>query len=162
MNEYRKSDTTRVKQSLGRHSGRLTKPSYSGSMVKVCPRADFLDSSQSKGLLAELMQMSRVSQQEEGLLNHAQAGAVIGVSARRVAELVELGRLTRYDFLGRTYVSVREVLERRNAEVKAGRPARSTRDKVRTIGKILTNYDVPNLVVDAITPDPVKKKPRRK
>src|SRR5437899_86506 len=78
-----------------------------------------------KGLLAELRQMSRVSVREDGLLNHAQAAAVLEVSSRRVAELVELGKFTRHNFLGRTYVSVREVLGRREADVKAGRPPRS-------------------------------------
>jgi hypothetical protein len=117
--------------------------------------------SRASKLLAELRQMSRVSQREEGLLNHAQAAAVLGVSARRVAELVELGKLSRYDFLGRTYVSVLEVLERRNAEVKAGRPARSVAEKIRTAAKILRNYDAVNIAVDAITPEPKKPKKRK-
>jgi len=48
-----------------------------------------------------------------------QAAAVLGVSPRRIAELIQLGKLCRHDLLGRTYVSVREILERRNAELKA-------------------------------------------
>ena len=102
--------------------------------------------------------MSRVSQQQQGLLNHAQAGAILEVSARRVAELVQLGKLTRHDFLGRTYVSVREVLDRREADVKAGRPARSVKEKIRTAAKVLGNYDPVNAAIDAITPEPKKKK----
>ena len=112
----------------------------------------------SKNLLAELRQMSRISVREDGLLNHAQAGAVLEVSARRVAELVELGRLTRHDFLGRTYVSVREVLERREADVKAGRPARSIPQRIRTAARVVGNYDPVNAAIDAITPEPKKRK----
>jgi hypothetical protein len=131
-------------------------------MRAVFPQAEILGSSQSKGLLAELMQMSRVSQREEGLLNHVQGGAVLGVSARRVAELVELGKLTRYDFLGRTYVSVREVLERRTADVKSGRPKRSMTQRIGTAAKVLGGYDAVNLTIDAITPEPKKRKQKSK
>jgi hypothetical protein len=115
-----------------------------------------------KRLLAELRQMSHVSVRENGLLNQAQGAAVLGVSPRRVAELVELGKLTRYDFLGRTYVSVREVLERRDADVKAGRPARSIPDRIRTVAKVLGNYDALNATMDVITPEPKKRKQKRK
>ena len=102
--------------------------------------------------------MSRVSMREEGLLNHAQAAAVLDVSPRRIAELVELGKLCRFDFLGRTYVSVREVLERRSAEVKAGRPRGSVGDRIRRAAKIIRNYDPVNVAIDALTPEPKKQK----
>ena len=36
--------------------------------------------SRARKLLAEVRQMSRISQREEGLLNHAQAAAVLGLS----------------------------------------------------------------------------------
>jgi hypothetical protein len=39
--------------------------------------------------------------------------------------LVRTRQLSRFDFLGRTYVSVREVGERYQKELKAGRPKRS-------------------------------------
>ena len=35
---------------------------------------------------------------------------------------IENGKLQRFEFLGRTYVSVKEVMERRMADVWAGRP----------------------------------------
>ena len=54
--------------------------------------------SRAKRIMAELRQMSVVSQQEEGLLNHAQAAVVLDVSTRRVGELVELGKLKRARF----------------------------------------------------------------
>ena len=102
--------------------------------------------------------MSRVSQREEGLLNHAQAAAVLEVSPRRVAELVQLGRLTRHDFLGRTYVSVREVLDRREADLKAGRPVRTIPQRIRTAAKVASSYDAVNAAIDAITPEPKKRR----
>jgi hypothetical protein len=72
----------------------------------------------------ELDLMSSAMVAEEGLLNHSQAGLLLGVSIKRIGELVRLGKLRRFDFLGRTYVSVREVRERYNQELKAGRPKR--------------------------------------
>ena len=78
----------------------------------------------------EMEAMSTTMVAEEGLLNHAQAALLLDVSARRIAELVELGKLRRFDFLGRTYVSVREIRERRNADVKAGRPPRGVLKRV--------------------------------
>ena len=68
--------------------------------------------------------MSKMMMGEEGLLSPSQAGLVLEVSARRVSELVELGKLTRYEFTGRTYLSYAEVYERREADIKAGRPRR--------------------------------------
>ena len=74
--------------------------------------------------LFELEKMSEAMVEEQGLLNHAQAGLLLGVSVKRIGELVRLGKLRRFDFLGRTYVSVREVRERYHQELKAGRPKR--------------------------------------
>ena len=56
---------------------------------------------------------------------HVQAALLLGVSVKRIGELVRLGKLRRFDFLGRTYVSVREVRDRYRQELKAGRPKRS-------------------------------------
>jgi hypothetical protein len=73
---------------------------------------------------SELDLMSSAMVEEQGLLNQAQAGLLLGVSVKRIGELVRLGKLRRFDFLGRTYVSVREVRERYHQELKAGRPKR--------------------------------------
>lgn len=73
---------------------------------------------------SELDLMSGAMVEEQGFLNHAQAGLLLGVSVKRIGELVRLGKLRRFDFLGRTYVSVREVRERYHQELKAGRPKR--------------------------------------
>jgi hypothetical protein len=118
--------------------------------------------SRARTLVAELRQMSRVSQREEGLLNHAQAAAVLEISTRRVGELVELGTLTRHDFLGRTYVSVREVLERREADVKAGRPLRSIAQRIRAAATVVGNYDPLNAAIDVVMPEPNKRKRKQK
>lgn len=72
----------------------------------------------------ELQRMSDAMVQEKGLLNHAQAGLMLDVSTKRVGELVRQGKLTRFDFLGRTYVSMREIWERNRHELRAGRAPR--------------------------------------
>ncbi len=62
-----------------------------------------------KNALRELQLMSKAMVQERGLLNHSQAALILGVTPARVTELVRLGKLRRFNFLGRTYVSVKEV-----------------------------------------------------
>lgn len=74
---------------------------------------------------AELEEMSKAMVREKGLLNYPQAALLLDVSTKRVSELVRLGKLQRFDFLGRSYVSMREVGERYQEERKAGRPRRS-------------------------------------
>src|SRR5215813_1045845 len=69
--------------------------------------------------------MSDAMIREKGLLNHAQAALLLDVSTKRVGELVKLGKLTDFTFLGRKYVSMRQVEERSKQELKAGRPRRS-------------------------------------
>ena len=76
-------------------------------------------------LKREVEAMSEAMVEQQGLLNHAQAAIVLDVSTRRISELVELRKLSRFDFLGRTYVSMREVKERREQDLKAGRPPRN-------------------------------------
>ena len=68
--------------------------------------------------------MSDAMVAEKGLLNHAQAALMLDVSTKRVGELVRQGKLKRFDFLGRTYVSMREIWERNRQELRAGRPPR--------------------------------------
>src|SRR6266404_5611107 len=75
---------------------------------------------------AELQGMSKTMVREKGLLNYAQAGLLLDVSTKRISELVRLGKLKRFDFLGRAYVSMREVGERYQQDLKAGRPPVST------------------------------------
>ena|ERR1700730_13234975 len=72
----------------------------------------------------ELQRMSNAMVKQKGLLNHAQAALMLDVSTKRVGELVRQKKLTRFDFLGRTYVSMREVWERNRQELRAGKPPR--------------------------------------
>jgi hypothetical protein len=71
---------------------------------------------------AELQEMSEAMVREKGLLNYAQAALLLDVSTKRVSELVRTGKLKRFDFLGRNYVSVRELGQRFQQDLKAGRP----------------------------------------
>jgi Helix-turn-helix domain len=61
---------------------------------------------------------------EKGLPNHAQAALMLDVSTKRVGELVQQNKLTRFDFLGRTYVSMR-------APVRVGRSLRIRMSELR-------------------------------
>jgi hypothetical protein len=68
----------------------------------------------------ELERMSQAMIDERGLLNHAQAAELLGVSVKRIGELVRQGKLRRFDFTERTYVSYAQVMERYKAEIAAG------------------------------------------
>jgi hypothetical protein len=74
--------------------------------------------------------MSETMVREKGHLNYAQARLLLDVSTKRISELVRLGKINRFDFLGRTYVSVREVGERYQQELKAGRSRRAVGKRV--------------------------------
>jgi hypothetical protein len=47
---------------------------------------------------SELDLMSGAMVEEEGLLNHVQAGLLLGVSVKRIWELVRLGKLRRFAY----------------------------------------------------------------
>jgi excisionase family DNA binding protein len=78
----------------------------------------------------ELGEMSKVMVEQKGLLNVPQAAILLDVSRERVYELIELGKLTPYKFTGRTYLSYTEVHERREQDIKAGRPRRNVMETV--------------------------------
>src|SRR5258705_10912001 len=89
-------------------------------------------------------QMERMSEamiEEKGLLNHAQAGLMLDVSTKRVGELVRQCKLTRFDFLGRTYVSMREIWERNRQELRAGRAPRPIGRKIAASVKAAVRTD---------------------
>ena len=77
----------------------------------------------------EILKMSETMKAESGLLNHVQAATLLGVSVKRVSELVRLRKLSRFDFMGRTYVSVREVMTRYREEIAAGERIRESLPK---------------------------------
>jgi hypothetical protein len=67
--------------------------------------------------------MSAAMIEEEGLLNFAQAALLLNVSVKRINELVKQRKLLPFEFLGRRYVSVREVRKRYQEGLKAGFPS---------------------------------------
>ena len=79
--------------------------------------------------------------EEKGLLNHAQAALLLDVSTKRVGELVRLGKLTDFTFLGRKYVSMREIWERNTQELKAGRPPRPLTKRIGASLKAAVKHD---------------------
>ena len=74
------------------------------------------------GALDDLPRMSVAMIEEEGLLNYAQAALLLNVSVKRINELVRQRKFTLFEFLGRRYVSVREVRDRYRDGLKAGFP----------------------------------------
>ena len=72
----------------------------------------------------ELAAMSAAMVEEHGLLSHVQAALISDVSPKRIGESSSDWGSCKFDFLGRTYVSVREVRARIERQVKAGRPRR--------------------------------------
>jgi hypothetical protein len=78
----------------------------------------------------EIAEMSQVMVEQKGLLNVPQTAILLDVSRERVYELIELGKLRRWVFTGRTYLSYSEVQQRREQDVKAGRPRRGVLERV--------------------------------
>jgi hypothetical protein len=72
----------------------------------------------------QLQRMRKVTEREKGLINIPQAAVLLDVSRERVRELMQLGTLSRFEFLDHIYLSFREVVERRAQDIKAGRPKR--------------------------------------
>jgi hypothetical protein len=78
----------------------------------------------------QLQRMRKVTEREEGLVNIPQAAVLLGNSRERIRELMKLGTLSRYEFLGHIYLSFREVKARREQDLKAGRPKRGILQKI--------------------------------
>jgi hypothetical protein len=92
----------------------------SSTLALQAPRAD--RAAARAQAYAELQEMSEAMVREKGLVNYAQAALLLDVSTKRVSELVRTRKLQRFDFLGRNYVSVRQVGLRFQQDLKAGRP----------------------------------------
>ena len=114
------------------------------------------------GLLEELRAMSKAMVKEEGLLNHAQAALVLDVSTRRIGELVDAGKFRRFEFLGRTYVSLSEVMERRSADIKAGRPPRRGVAKVKAAIQIASRGDLANTALEMLFLEEIEKERKKR
>ena len=70
----------------------------------------------------EVEAFSKASQEEEGLLNMSQAGVYLDVSKQRVQQLVDCRKLTPFSFMGRVYISFRELKEFSRVNRPPGRP----------------------------------------
>ena len=89
----------------------------------------------------QVEKMSEAMIEEKGLLNHAQAALLLDVSTKRVGELVRLGKLTDFTFLGRKYVSIREVCGGSKQDLKAGRPPRPSGQRLPEQAKATAKTD---------------------
>ena len=78
----------------------------------------------------ELQHMRKVTEREEGIVNISQASILLEVSRERIRELMQLGTLSRFEFLGHIYLSYREVKARREQDIKAGRPKRNILQRI--------------------------------
>jgi hypothetical protein len=91
-------------------------------------------------------QFMELSSREKGLLLPAQAAIVLGVSNQRVLQLVQAGKFQAWEFFGKSYVSAREIEERRASDVKSGRPPRRLGQRIKNTGKVLASMDGPQIV----------------
>ena len=89
----------------------------------------------------QLQEMSDVMVKEKGLLNYAQAGLLLDVSVKRISELVRLGKLKRWQFLGRNYVSMTGVRKRYQQELRDGRSPLSKRKQIVASVKAALKHD---------------------
>jgi len=71
---------------------------------------------------SQLERFSRASAEQQGLVNLTQGGVILGRSKQLVQRLVSQGRLTPFEFFGRTYLSVRELKDFQKVERVPGRP----------------------------------------
>ncbi len=90
---------------------------------------------------AELDRMGETMVEQGGLLNVAQAAIALDVSRERVYELLGLCLLKKFEFLGRIYLSFDQVKERRDADVKAGRPPRTLPQRIKANLKAAAQLD---------------------
>ena len=70
----------------------------------------------------ELAEMTRAAIRHGALIPPSLAAEVLDVSKQRAYELIEKGRLRRFDFFGKTWVCESDVLEFAASDRKAGRP----------------------------------------
>jgi hypothetical protein len=59
---------------------------------------------------------------EKGLILASTASKILRVSTQRVYELISLGKLTKFQHLGHSWVSCSELMHRLSAPTKPGRP----------------------------------------
>jgi predicted XRE-type DNA-binding protein len=111
---------------------------------------------------SQLQEMSKVWNEQGGLLNYAQAALVLDVSTKRVSELVRLEKLKKFEFLGRPYVSLNQVCERADQDLRAGRPRRSIGQRVANTVIVLTKTDSVQARAAAVPGPKTRRKKERK
>jgi hypothetical protein len=112
-------------------------------------------------LRRELEEMAEVMVQEDGLVNVAQAAILLDVSRERVYELIELGKLKPFQYTGRTYISFRQLKERREHDVKAGRPRRNLFERAKVSVEASLKADATQAKQGGFR-GPVEKKKRKR
>lgn len=65
----------------------------------------------------------QIIQQSEGLIGMTDAAELLDLSRQRVHQLVSAGRFTRFEFLGKIYLSLKAVREFQDQERPTGRPS---------------------------------------
>jgi hypothetical protein len=88
-----------------------------------------------------LQEMSDVMVAQKGLLNFPQAALLLDVSVKRICELVRLKKLDHWEFLGRKYVSMAQVRDRYQQELKDGRSPLSKRKQLVASVKAALKHD---------------------
>ena len=88
-----------------------------------------------------LQEMSNVMVAQKGLLNFPQAALLLDVSVKRISELVRLKKLDHWEFLGRKYVSMAQVRDRYQQELKDGRSPLSKRKQLVASVKAALKHD---------------------
>jgi len=81
-----------------------------------------VETDEPESMQSQLERFSRASAEQQGLVNLTQGGVILGRSKQLVQRLVSQGRLTPFEFFGRTYLSVRELKDFQKVERVPGRP----------------------------------------
>jgi hypothetical protein len=106
---------------------------------------------QEEDLSTSFFEFARVSREQEGLLSTAQAAIILGITSTCVGEYGRRGTLTRWEFWGKSYYSLREVGDRRFADrSKGGRPKRTLGQALKVGGKVMMGMDLPQCGAIAI------------
>nr|CRY97196.1 hypothetical protein [uncultured prokaryote] len=75
-----------------------------------------------KTLREEWQAYSDDSEREKGLVLASIAGKLLGVHKSRVYQLLDSGRLTRFEHFGHQWLSAGEIMDRLTEQPRAGRP----------------------------------------
>ncbi len=75
-----------------------------------------------KSLREEWQAYSDDSEQQKGLVLASIAGKLLGVHKSRVYQLLDTGRLTRFEHFGHQWLSAGEIMDRLTDKPKSGRP----------------------------------------